>query len=497
MKFNAIHIIIYTILLALLPACELIHDDLPDTKAEGAPVYIRLTISTGGEMTATRANPTGGEEGDEPREPGETFENTVNDLYLFFYQVGEDVTDGVNAEASTPIVAYKYFTINNDYTQNGANISTDPVEIDGLSVGQTYHVLVVTNVGQELQLEGTNMTLGTLRDDEIKTVWSTSTDGTTTTYSDFVMTNESDASFTIGNNTSPTNPTTVTVEIERLAARVDYRVVDAGYEPTENKGDKVVIEGATLVNSYISPTYFLKRLEINNAISYLADEPVTNTYYVLDPKTKETKGKDDYHIYTPEIPMEPTDDAIAYWTGEHVAWMLPSEMVTSEEEGLEYGFLSYTHEHINKAVAPTWKGTDSKVVTGIVFKATYQHQGFTEGGTFYIYREKFYQTMEEIKEDYNDITLSEDATPAECYKFGISKYVDGICYYTYWIKHANDGDNTKVSPMEYAIVRNNIYQLNVTSVAGPGGVVPGNNLIEIVVAVQKWTKADDESVDLE
>ena len=492
MNIRAIHIIIYTLLLALLPACELIHDDLPETKAEGAPVYIRLTISTGGEM-GTKANPTGGEDGD-GREPGETFEDAVNDLYLFFYQVAEGVTDGVNAAADTKIVAYKYFTIGDDYKQYGSNISTAPVEIEGLSVGQTYHVLVVTNVGQELQLEGTNMTLGSLRDDEIKTVWSTSTDGTT--YSDFVMTNESDASFTIENNTSPANPTTVTVEVERLAARVDYRVAES-YEPTDNKGDKVEIMGATLVNNYVSPTYFLKRLEKDSKILYLEDEPSTNTYYVLDPNTNGTKDKDDYHIYTPEIPMEPTGDAITYWTGEHVSWNLPSIIIKSKDNSnLEYGFLSYTHEHINKAVAPTWNGTDGKVVTGLVFKAQYQHKGFTEGKTFYVYRDKFYQTMDDIKTEYSKITLDENASPADCWKLGISKYVDGICYYTYWIKHANDGDNTKVSPMEYAIVRNNIYQLNVTSVAGPGGVVPGNNLIEIVVAVQQWTKANDESVDL-
>lgn len=496
MKFNAIHIIIYTLFLALLPACELIHDDLPETKAEGAPVYIRLTISTGGEM-GTKANPTGGEEGD-GREPGETFEDAVKDLYLFFYQVAEGVTDGVNADANTPIVTYKYFTINNDYTQHGANISTAPVEIEGLSVGQTYHVLVVTNVGQDLPLEETGMTLGSLRDDLVKTAWTVS-EGTTTTYSDFVMTNESDASFTIENNTSPANPTTVTVEVERLAARVDYRVAES-YVPTENEGDKVEIMGATLVNNYVSPTYFLKRLEKDSKILYLEDEPSTNTYYyVLDPNTNGTKDNGDYHIYTPDIPMEPTDGekgTITYWTN-HVAWNHPSSFIKSKDNNnLEYGFLSYTHEHINTAVAPTWKGTDGKVVTGIVFKATYQHQGFIEGGTFYIYREKFYQTIEDIKKEYSDISLNENATPAECWDLGISKYVDGICYYTYWIKHANDGDNTKVSPMEYAIVRNNIYQLNVTSVAGPGGVVPGNNLIEIVVAVQQWTKADDESVDL-
>lgn len=493
MKFNAIHIIIYTILLALLPACELIHDDLPETKAEGAPVYIRLTISTGGEM-GTKANPTGGEDGD-GREPGETFEDAVNDLYLFFYQVAEGVTDGVNAAADTKIVAYKYFTIGDDYKQYGSNISTAPVEIEGLSVGQTYHVLVVTNVGQDLPLEGTGMTLGALRDDLVKTAWTVS-EGTTTTYSDFVMTNESDASFTIENNTSLANPTTVTVVVERLAARVDYRVAES-YVPTENEGDKVKIVGTTLVNNYVSPTYFLKRLEKDSKILYLEDEPSTNTYYVLDPNTNGTKDKDDYHIYTPEIPMEPTDEAITYWTEEHVSWNLPSTTIKSKDNNnLEYGFLSYTHEHINKAVAPTWKGTDGKVVTGIVFKAKYQHNGFTEGETFYVYRDKFYQTMEDIKKEYSNITLDENASPADCWELGISKYVDGICYYTYWIKHANDGDNTKVSPMEYAIVRNNIYQLNVTSVAGPGGVVPGNNLIEIVVAVQQWTKADDESVDL-
>ena len=60
--------ILFSLFLALLPGCELIHDDLPETRADGEPVYIRLQISTGGEMSATRSNPTGGENGD-GREP--------------------------------------------------------------------------------------------------------------------------------------------------------------------------------------------------------------------------------------------------------------------------------------------------------------------------------------------------------------------------------------------------------------------------------------------
>lgn len=477
MKFNAIHIIIYTLFLALLPACELIHDDLPETKAEGAPVYIRLTISTGGEM-GTKANPTGGEDGD-GREPGETFENAVNDLYLFFYQVGEGVTDGVNADASTPIVAYKYFTINNDYTQNGTNISTAPVEIDGLNVGQTYHVLVATNVGQDLPLEGTDMTLGTLRDYWIKTAWNTSTDGTTTTYSDFVMTNESDASFTIENNTSPANPTTVTVEVERLAARVDYLAPGSAnkpfvYETTDGTGT-ATIEGAALVNKYKSGTYLLKRSAPSNnltLITYLADETEDNDYYVLDPKTISGKSSVDFDFYYP------TYNA---WDG--LTWNKPSEDITSTTDGDTYGFLDYTQENIMQVGSGTnWL---RQGVTGIVFKAKFEPKGLTLGtdGTFYKYGDQLYASKDDIPDGVSENEIIE--------------YTNGICYYTYWIKHNNDNSETTYSPMEYAIVRNNIYQLKVTSIAGLGDEEPGDKTLTITVGVKEWYPFGTTGIELE
>ena len=476
MKFNAIHIIIYTILLALFPACELIHDDLPETKAEGVPVYIRLTISTGGEM-GTKANPTGGEDGD-GREPGETFEDAVNDLYLFFYQVAEGVTDGVNAAADTKIVAYKYFTIGDDYKQYGSNISTAPVEIEGLSVGQTYHVLVVTNVGQDLPLEGTGMTLGALRDDLVKTAWTVS-EGTTTTYSDFVMTNESDASFTIENNTSLANPTTVTVEVERLAARVDYLAPGSAnkpfvYETTDGTGT-VTIEGAALVNKYKSGTYLLKRSVPSDdlaSITYLADETEDNDYYVLDPKTISSKSSVDFDFYYP------TYNA---WDG--LTWNKPSEDITSTTDGDTYGFLDYTQENIMQVGSGTnWL---RQGVTGIVFKAKFVPKNLTldASGTFYKYKDKLYASEAEIPEGASENEIIE--------------YTNGFCYYTYWIKHNNDDDNTVISPMEYAIVRNNIYQLKVTSIAGLGDEEPGDKTLTITVGVKAWNLFETTGIELE
>ena len=90
---------------------------------------------------------------------------------------------------------------------------------------------------------------------------------------------------------------------------------------------------------------------------------------------------------------------------------------------------------------------------------------------------------------------------------GLSTYKKGICYYTYWIKHANDLDpnNDLVSGkdntggvMEYAIVRNNVYKLNVTSVSMPGNDIPGERTVNINILVEDWRLiTPGEDIDLE
>ena len=80
--------------------------------------------------------------------------------------------------------------------------------------------------------------------------------------------------------------------------------------------------------------------------------------------------------------------------------------------------------------------------------------------------------------------------------YGIVFYYEGICYYTYWIRHADDGDPAKISPMEYAIVRNNIYQLNVRSINGIGSVTPtGDTQVLVSVYVEDWTDIPTNPVE--
>ena len=139
-----------------LPGCELIHDDDMDCQLytpEGVPyAYVSIALSTA--MTpSTRANPTGGEEGD-GREPGQANENRVNDITLFFYDVA-DAPDGVNstAEAETgttatpiPIVARLYL-VDGQLSGTETQKTTGAVAVEQLLVGHSYHVLAVVNGG--------------------------------------------------------------------------------------------------------------------------------------------------------------------------------------------------------------------------------------------------------------------------------------------------------------------------------------------------------------
>lgn len=76
-------------------------------------------------------------------------------------------------------------------------------------------------------------------------------------------------------------------------------------------------------------------------------------------------------------------------------------------------------------------------------------------------------------------------------------YEDATCYYTWWVRHSNDNDDTKKGIMEYAIVRNNIYKLTVNSIYSLGGPVPGEdeNII-LDVYVNDWLLLEPETLPM-
>ena len=96
-------------------------------------------------------------------------------------------------------------------------------------------------------------------------------------------------------------------------------------------------------------------------------------------------------------------------------------------------------------------------------------------------------------------TIDQDShdTQAELLAKGdIRTYRHSECYYTWFIKHAEDGDEAQ-GVMEYGIVRNNIYKLKVNSVKGLGSIVPDeDNQLRVSVYVRNWRLLPEESLAL-
>lgn len=454
--------ILFSLFLAFLPGCELIHDDLPETRTDGEPVYIRLQISTGGEMSATRTDPTGGEDGD-GREPGTNNENKINNITLFLFN--ENVA--INGAADTPLIPLSFSE--NDLMDSGdrpeeiEQIYTIEKEVRGLSE-DSYHILAVANMtfGENEQ----PTTLGALRDKIItSTPWTTGTDSPT----NFVMSSEKLATIRGIKASTEQYPAEVEITIERLAAKVDYKVAKASFETTDKTGT-VKILGAELVNDFKKGTLLFKRVGASVDVStftYLGDEDPASgdaTNWVVDAYDTSNKNKTDYNNYYPSFN--------------------PSA-ITNDANNTEWVHLGYTMENTNNV-----SGDDlEKYATGVVFKAQYTPKGdeYEEGKTFYSYNSTIYPSIQAII-DANPETAG--MTETTCEQFGVNVFENGICYYTWWIRHSNNAND---DIMRYGIVRNNWYQLTVNSIKG---LPSGDDDIVIIVAVEKWQPLNSEGLTL-
>ena len=471
-----------------LSACtdEASPSSLAGDEDEGSGVFVSVVVNTGGDAS-TRV-PTGGENGD-GLQAGEGYENKVHDLNVFFFQGN----DGINSTGNPGIDCQLYFSSAELRASDDDTYYSDAKEVtdNGLLIGKTYCVLVIANAGS--RLAGAN-TLDALRDYRIAQPVSAD-------YTRFLMASASDAGPITIEPSTRNKPVKVFVDVERMAARVDCCWNDS-YEVTgeelpsfgvssSTEADKVKIRGASLVNRYRGETWAFKRvtnsLDNLNDITYLGDEAVDNSgvasNYVLDPLTASPdKSNSDYN----------------YYYTEYVNWNVNTDFrnpftarVTSEHGDDTYIRWAYTRENVNQA-PPVQDATNWRELyaTGIMFQAQYTPAGFREGVTFYVYpnnNKRTIYTANELRKEHGDVFA--DLPEANWGDVdGCEVYDQGRCYYVYWIRHADDNNAAAISPMEYAIVRNNIYQLKINSISGLGTPEPDSNVKEVEFDIHVWVK---------
>lgn len=535
--------------------------------------YVSLSFASQ-QSTPTRSNPTGGETGD-GQEKGQTKENEIKSAVAFFYQGSG--TDGVNSDGSTKIMAVATFNVGS-YTEPGNGIdrtyTTTPQQVD-LDDG-TYNVLVVANPGADWWT-GQSLTLADVRNHIQTTAWTASGSD----YSDFVMTSAADATLTLNSNPE-SNPAKATVNVERMAARLDYKA-EASYTCTDPAytGATVEITGAALVNNLTAGSYMLKRVAstVDGVPTYLGDETPdagVQTNYVLDPWTAGKTSANNSFTIGGEA-NKTAKDLYGEWFGNisqdpnHWAdYVQPGIEVSDGTE--QWQRIGYTLENTTAA-----EEAGKRYSTGVVFKAKFHPQGvanYTDGETFFAYGTKIYASMEDMMagfygskfDDLDNITscatwgdvkqfitstlLTNDPSGYNKYLEGLAEgkddsetvanassltwgnymlnecgyskdengkvvldqngkvtrialqpygtrtYEDATCYYTWWVRHSNDNDDTKKGIMEYAIVRNNIYKLTVNSVYSLGGEVPEEESLIVDVYVNDWLLLDNETLPM-
>lgn len=526
MKHN---LLTYSLLLILLACANTgCKDDTfltsPTEKEDGSGIYVSVMVNTGGtNVTKAGTTPTPGENGDGSQH-GTGDENIIHTLIVYFFQgeVTEDGTRlGINSSNPENIPVYKLeFNSNDLYGGNSTNnydavyySATKEVSEIGLQIEKTYDVLVIANIDLKGVDEMNNLKdlQGAAYSDILNNISESKRFAMSSADKEFNA-EKGINSVTIKANNTKNNPAVVRVDVERMAARIDCHINEGGTYQVIGSEDKVTLESFIVVNKYIANvdlvnnnnyySYWFKRvadtdnLSTNPDITYLGDETTSNNIasnYVIGPMT----------LTPPQIIDRtenfPYDHSLYYYKNDHSGWEknwisttdLLSRSLISTHNDVTYHFLDYVQENILPVDVLNQADGMAYYCTGIVFKAKYQPAGITTDGTFYRYNGNFYASLDEIKKVIGNQSISENNLS----QFGITKYQDGICYYTYFIKHAEDRDDTKVSPMEYAIVRNNIYQVNVTEINDIGSVTPTDYRLNLECTVADWVLEDEITID--
>ncbi len=421
--------------------------DLPlPSKDMKAYLQVKVTVEGSGDTRASRATtgPQGGEDGD-VREKGINKENDVNSLTVLLYKSDKD--DLSEADATIDYV-YTFTNLNKVTTSSGGNVTytTVPREIDASIVGKNYHVIVIANA-DDMTSRCKGMKISEVRDLQMSKVCTRDAD--ITKFSNFIMSSKKDATIDFTKEGSETDPYQVTVDIERLAARIDI-IPNATYDDTDKGYYYNVMDGTNVVGGFklesVTPTkvmtsgeYLIKRVSSNAAVSAV-------TYFgqeVMDPTTKASTN---YVV----CPWSKDRTGLTLSNAEGPASLYNVKETTSTSTTDPSYILDYVMENTTTDNAEAYS-------TGLIFKG------------------KYYEETE-----WDKATTRPTATAT-----GTDKE------YTYTLRHSDpSGSGTTADPMHFGVVRNNIYQVKVDGVEGK------SKGLKLTIHVRKWATYTHEETSM-
>lgn len=417
--------------------------DLPlPSKDMKAYLQVKVTVEGSGDTRASRATtgPHGGEGGDD-REPGINKENDVNSLTVLLYKSEKD--DLSEADAKIDYV-YTFTNLNKVTTSSGidATYTTVPKEIDASIVGKNYHVIVIANA-DDMTSSCKGQKISEVRDLQMSKVCTRDAD--ITKFSNFIMSSKKDATIDFTTEGSETDPYQVTVDIERLAARIDI-IPNATFDGTSQGYYYNVMDGTNVIGGFklesVTPTnvmtkgeYLIKRVSSDKTVSSV-------TYYGEELMDATSKASTNYVV----CPWTKDRTGLTLIEAEGPASLYNVQKVASSESYI----LDYVMENTTTDNAEAYS-------TGLIFKGKY----------------------------YEETEWDKATTRPKTGVTGTDKE------YTYTLRHSDpSGSGTTADPMHFGVVRNNIYQVKVEGVEGK------SKGLKLTIHVRKWATYTHEETTM-
>jgi len=461
------------ILLALI-ACN---DDLKDEKDDNinGKTYVTLQFGMNGRRDGRATPPVAGGDG---KETGTLEESKVTSALFVAYSA-----EGGALVKSEKIVTFEEevgSTVNNPYIYTAREIE--------IAQG-AMHFYVVVNPPEDYIAP-------TTEENFLKT--QLPTNDPTAEFSEkgkFLMSNSKKVGGTVTAEHTKMAPLEITIPVDRVVAKIEYwnvkegnvyTVPSAADSETANLNGEITFQSADIIN-LMKETYLFKTTKKEGEDPKILDENWKegegSGSYVVDPYFLNKKGDFEDGEYS------------RYYTNSLINYKFNGKYSFLKGEVDKKEFEVYCLENTSDQ-----ENQKNGYSTGIVFKAQYKPAGEDKVTDLYRCNGQLYTSWNDFIRDYSDLKdLTEDEyTDRENLALlGIDYFKDGICYYTYWIRHINNDDPETMGEMEFGIVRNNIYRLKIMGVNNIGEpTVPtdpenpnegGKSYLNVRVEILPWT----------
>lgn len=338
-----------------------------------------------------------------------------------------------------------------------------------------------------------------------ETIWSITDGDNNTKNGHFLMTNADDdyertLPANLDNYKVESHPFDLkTINVERAAARFDYKSSGETYTLMEKDGKAevtVTLTDMALVN-LSKEFYYLRRVSADGTSTNAAiGGTETNTNYVVDTDYDWKSGSTitDYSDHFFYVYNQNSASADYTWTS--ISSLTKNEDDTdnswnTDDTKGDYKIWRYATENtIPAQVSNQKKG----ITTGVVFKGEIQGKGdmanlLNGENPVYVFDNILWGTWENVEEAaeatgsdnttlanpllaaaYKEATKDGGYTDAKAVTAGFTIFRPNtttkkyeVLYY-YWNRHNDNNNNGSMAPMEFAVVRNNVYKLSVTGV---------------------------------